>query len=123
MPRRLISIVILLAPISVNAAALPIDGKYGSELGCRVAMTGEYIESNDTYLLTPESVGTSVSYCAFNSVTSAPGGRHVVSMTCSSEGSGPEGDTQEIAEISGDSVTGYTVRFADGTFWGPLTKC
>jgi hypothetical protein len=44
-------------------------------------------------------------------------------MTCASEGSGPEDNIDASAEISGDTASGFVVRFADGMDWGPLTKC
>lgn len=120
---HLISVLVVVAPLSVNAATLPIDGNYGTELGCRIARTGEYIESNDTQLLTPHSVGTSVSLCSFDSIEPTTDGGYKVDMTCSWEGEGPEGDIREKAEISGDPKAGYMIRFADGISWGPLKKC
>lgn len=112
------------APLSAAAAAtLPISGSYGNELGCRLARTGEYNPVEGVELLTPTEISTAVSLCIFKDILPAPGNRFHVSMTCSYEGSGPEDDTEDNAEISGDPDAGFMVRFADGTSWGPLTKC
>lgn len=89
------------APLTASATASPIDGTYGNEAGCTYARLSNH--------------GTNVE--------AAPGGRHHVAMTCSSEGEGPEGNYEDKAEISGDPVSGYTVRFADGSSWEPLKKC
>lgn len=121
--RGTIAFLISVAPLAAGAATLPLDGKYGTELGCHVARTGEYMELDDNYLLTSESIATSLTYCSFNSVEVAPGGGHHVGMNCAQEGSGPEADIQEKADISGDPKAGYTLRFSDGRSWGPLTKC
>lgn len=121
--RAVIAGLICAAPLSVAAAPLPLDGSYGNELGCRLARTGEYNPVDGVELLTSDGLSTAVSLCSFDEAKTMPDGRHQVSMTCSFEGSGPEDDTKEKAEISGDPATGYTVRFHDGTSWGPLTKC
>lgn len=105
------------------AATLPLDGSYGNELGCRLARSGEYDPVEGVELLTPTELSTSVTLCSFDSVEPSPNGGHKVSMTCASEGSGPEDNTREKAEISGAPTTGYTVHFTNGTSWGPLSKC
>lgn len=115
--------VALCLPGLAAGATLPISGSYGNELGCKLALTGEYNPVEGVELLTPTEMSTAVSLCTFKEIVSAPGNRLHVSMTCSYEGSGPEDDTEDKAEISGDPVAGYTVRFADGTSWGPLRKC
>lgn len=110
-------------PLVSHAATLPIDGSYGNDLGCELARTGNYNPVDGVYLLTPKELSTSVTLCSFDVVKPAPGDGHLVSMTCASEGSGPEENSRENAEISGSPQTGYTVNFADGTTWGPLSKC
>lgn len=121
--RAFITGLICAAPLAAAAATLPIEGTYGTELGCRVAKTGEYIESPDTYTLTSEGVGNAVTYCMFSSVKAGKDGRHSAELACSQEGSGEEGDFRAKADIEGTTEAGYTVRFADGTTWGPLAKC
>jgi len=121
--RAFITGLICAVPFVAVAATLPISGSYGNELGCQLARTGEYNPVEGVELLTPSELSTSVTLCSFNEVKSASGNRLHVSMTCASEGSGPEDNTEDKAEISGDPVAGYTVHFADGTSWGPLKKC
>jgi hypothetical protein len=124
MGRALATIGLLLAaPCAATAATLPIGGSYGNDRGCALARTGAYDPVDGVYLLTPNEIATSVTLCSFDAVSPAPGGGHHVRMTCSSEGSGPEDDTTEAADISGSADAGYTIRFADGTTWGPLARC
>ena len=121
--RRTIFGLICAAPLTASAATLTLNGNYGSDAGCRVARTGSYEPNDDVFLLTPDSVGTAVTLCSFNSVQTAPDGGQKVTLTCASEGEGPEGNSQDKAEITGDPTAGYTIRFTDGSTWGPLTKC
>jgi hypothetical protein len=102
---------------------LSIDGSYGNDLGCELARTGNYNPVDNVYLLTPNELTTSVTLCGFDAVEPALDGVLKVRMTCASEGSGPEDNTTEEAEITSDPATGYSVHFADGTSWGPLGKC
>lgn len=111
------------APLTASAASLPIDGTYGNEAGCKLALTGNYGEDDSAQIVTPDSLQTMVTACTFTKTSPAPGNRHQVVMTCASEGEGPESNIEDKAEISGDSVSGYTVRFEDGNSWGPLKKC
>ena len=111
------------APLTAVAATLPISGNYGNELGCQLARSGEYNPVEGVELLTPTELSTSVTLCGFDAVTTISESKFEVTVTCASEGSGPEDNTTEKAEITGDPATGYSVRFADGTSWGPLKKC
>jgi hypothetical protein len=120
--RAIITALIYAAPLTAGAAVLPISGSYGNDLGCELARTGNYNPVDGVYLLTPQELATSVTSCSFDEVTSTAD-RHRVSMTCASEGSGPEDNTTEKAEIAGSAAAGYTVRFPDGTEWGPLKRC
>lgn len=110
-------------PLAASAANLPISGSYGNDLGCELARTGNYNPVDNVYLLTPQELSTSVTLCGFDAVKPGPDGVLMVRMTCASEGSGPEDNTKENAEITGTPESGYTVRFTDGTRWGPLGKC
>jgi hypothetical protein len=114
---------LLAAPCAVAAATLPIDGTYGNERGCRLARTGDYSEDDSARILTAEGLQTMVTACSFDAVTPLGASGNAVAMTCASEGSGPEYNTSDRAEIFGSPEQGYTVRFADGTTWGPLKKC
>jgi hypothetical protein len=111
------------APLVSHAATLPIDGTYGNPAGCTLARTGNYGEDDSARILKPDSLETMVTGCSFTTVTPMPGGRHHVAMTCASEGSGPEDNYEDKAEISGDAASGYVVHFADGTDWEALKKC
>ena len=111
------------APTAAIAATLPIEGTYGNDRGCRLARLGDYSEDDSARILTAEGLQTMVTYCSFDAVTPTPSGNHQVALTCASEGSGSEDNTTDKADVSGNPAQGYTVRFADGTTWGPLTKC
>jgi len=111
------------APLPAVAAALPLSGTYGNPAGCTLLRTNNYGEDDSARILKPDGVETMVTGCSFDTVTDLPDGKHQVTMTCASEGSGPEDNYQGKAEISGDDAAGYSVRFADGTNWGPLAKC
>lgn len=109
------------APAATAAATLPISGDFGNDLGCELARTGEYNPVEGVYLLTPDRLATSVSVCLFETVRAAPSGGFDVSLSC-----GDEGDTEEARDsalITGNEAAGYTVRFANGTTWGPLRRC
>jgi hypothetical protein len=121
--RAIITGLICAAPLVAVAAALPISGSYGNELGCQLARTGEYNPVEGVELLTPTELSTAVMLCSFDAVKTAPNNGHHVSMTCAQEGSGPEDNTREQVEISGNPASGYVVDFADGTSWGPLNRC
>lgn len=111
------------APLSAIAATLPISGTYGNPAGCALARTNNYGEDDSARILRPDGVESMVTACSFNTVTTLADGRHQVTMTCASEGSGPEDNIDASAEISGDPNHGYIVRFADGMDWGGLKRC
>ena len=111
------------APLSASAATLPIEGTYGNAAGCTLARTNNYGEDDSARILKPDGLETMVTGCSFTEVAAMAGGRHRVAMTCASEGSGPEDNYQDKAEISGDARAGYIVHFADGMAWEALKKC
>lgn len=111
------------APLGVASERLPIDGTFGNAAGCKLASTGNYGEDDSARILTSENLETMVTSCAFDKISLAQGPRFRVSLTCASEGEGPEENYQDKAEISGDPVDGYAVHFADGTKWEPLKRC
>lgn len=121
-PRMAIIGLTCAAPAAATAATLPIDGTYGNASGCVHARTSNYGEDDSVRLITPDRLETMVTACSFDSVDPVPGG-YRVGMTCASEGEGPEENHPDKAEITGDARSGYTVRFADGSSWEPLTKC
>jgi len=122
MRRRAIFALTCAAPLAANAATLPISGIYGNSAGCALARTNNYGEDS-ARVLEPDGLGTMVTSCTFTEVAPSPGGRHYVAMTCANEGSGPEDNYADKAEISGDAANGYAVHFSDGTVWEPLKKC
>lgn len=111
------------APLSAMAATLPIDGIHGNPAGCTLAATSNYGEDDSARILKPDSLETMVTLCHFDTVETGDRGAYLITMTCASEGSGPEENYQDTAEITGDTKSGYTVRFRDGTVWEPLKKC
>ncbi|MBX9458331.1 MAG: hypothetical protein KL863_21220 [Rhizobium sp.] len=121
--RAILIALISAAPFSAIAATLPISGTYGNERGCRLARIGDYSEDDSARILTSEALQTMVTYCSFDVVTPTPAGGHKLALTCASEGSGPEDNIQDSAEISGDATSGYVVSFADGTVWEALKRC
>jgi len=111
------------APLSAIAASLPIDGTYGNPAGCTLFKTNNYGEDDSARILKPDGLETMVTGCTFNTVTALPNGRYQITMTCASEGSGPEDNYEDKAEISGNATSGYVVQFGDGTAWEALGKC
>lgn len=121
--RAVILGMICATPAAASAATLPIEGTYGNEPGCVLARAGNYGEDDGARILTADSLQTMVTYCSFDEIGTYPDKRHHVAMTCATEGSGPEDNTAERADISGSPERGYIVRFADGTSWEALTRC
>ena len=121
--RAIMATLICAAPLTAAAATLPIDGIYGNPPGCTLAKPNNYGEDDSAMILRPEGLATMVSDCGFTEVISTPAGLFRVAMTCASEGSGPEDNHHDRAEISGNADSGYVVHFADGSKWGPLTRC
>jgi hypothetical protein len=111
------------APLASAGERLPIDGTFGNEAGCKLVLTGNYGEDDSAIILTQESLSTMVTYCSFTKIDAPPGSRFLVAMTCASEGSGPEDNYQDSADVSGDQDVGYSVRLKNGTEWGPLKRC
>jgi hypothetical protein len=121
--RALIIVLIGALPAAAAAATLPLEGTFGNDRGCRLARIGDYSEDDSACILTSEGLQTMVTYCSFDAVTQTPAGGHKVVLTCASEGSGPEDNVEDSAEISGDAISGYVVSFADGTVWEALKRC
>ena len=86
------------APLSAIAATLPISGTYGNPAGCTLARTNNYGEDDSARILRPDGVESMVTACSFHTVTTLANGRHQVTMTCASEGSGPEDNIDASAE-------------------------
>ncbi len=121
--RAFIVALICAAPLSAVAATLPIDGAYGNASGCALHTTNNYGEDDSAQILKPDGVATMVTACIFNTVTVLPGGKYRATMTCGFEGSGPEDNYDDTAEIAGSDTKGFSVRFGDGTDWEHLRKC
>jgi len=111
------------APLALAGESLPIEGVFGNEAGCKLALTGNYGEDDSARILTATSLDTMVTACNFDRIVAAPGSHFDVAMTCASEGSGPEDNYQDSADVSGDQDVGYFVRLKNGTAWGPLKRC
>ena len=120
-PRILIMSILCVAPFSTSAASLPIDGKYGDKSGCHYAKTEESSGEDDFLLLTPEDVRTSVAYCSFKSIDKTVGDTITATLTCADEGESGEQDF--VADVIRNGKDEYTVKFKDGSVWGPMTRC
>jgi hypothetical protein len=119
--RTLIASVLCLAPVIASAASLPIDGKYGNQPGCHYAKTEESSGDDDFLLLTPDDVRTSVAFCSFKSIDKTTGDTITATLTCADEGE--SGDQDFVADVIGNRKDGYTVKFKDGSVWGPMKRC
>lgn len=119
MTRILMLIALPLLTATTAMSATFLDGAYGEKEGCHYAKTGESSGADVFFLLNDEGLTTSTAFCAFsgNPEKTATGFR--IETQCESEGE--QGD-KEMVELT-KSTKGYTIRFKDGTSWGPLPKC
>jgi hypothetical protein len=101
---------------------LPIDGVYGDATSCELHRTGEYSERGDKLVLSADGLASMMWACDFARIEKA-GDKTRVKLTCASEGSGPEDNYDDEAEISGDATAGFMVRLKDGGNWGPMKRC
>ena len=117
-------ITLVLAAMATSAAAdtLPIKGSYGNKDGCAYAKSGESTGSDDFFLLTPEAITTSASYCEFKKVLKTDGASFTATVSCQEEGE--ENGTDYTAKLS-SGPKGYTVTFTDDAAirWGPMALC
>lgn len=119
--RILITSILCATPFAALAASLPIEGKYGNKSGCHYAKTEESSGDDDFLLLTPEDVRTSVAFCTFKSIDKTAGDTITATLTCADEGE--SGDQDFVADVMGNGKDGYTVKFRDGSVWGPMKRC
>lgn len=104
---------------SASAATLPIEGSYGNDAGCRYARTNESEGADVFFLMTPETVTSAASYCEVAKAETS--GKDIVAiLACEAEGE--TGITQFPVRIT-PANKAYTIKFDDGTTWGPLRKC
>jgi hypothetical protein len=125
MPRRLAPTLLISSLVAGAAAAaetLPIDGTYGDATSCELERTGEYSERGDKLVLSADGLLSMMWACSFDHIEKK-GERTSLKLACSSEGSGPEDDYKDEAELSGDATLGFRLKFKDGGTWGPMKKC
>ncbi|MCQ8780894.1 hypothetical protein [Mangrovibrevibacter kandeliae] len=108
----------LMAGTAAAAPAFP-DAAYGDKDGCAYAKTGESSGSDTFFLLDREGVTTAASYCELKGVKSTGADTFDLKLSCEAEGEDATED-HASAKRSGRTVT---LHFADGTTWGPLTRC
>ncbi|MGF0540283.1 hypothetical protein ACQQ2Q_19990 [Agrobacterium sp. ES01] len=121
-PRTAATTVMLLASASLAFAdTLPFDGAYGNAAGCLYAQTGVETASEEMFLLTPEGVTTSVSYCGFEQVLNSTPQRFAVRAAC--HGADTVAKAALDMNVIADGVNAYSLRLDDGTTWGPLDRC
>ena len=113
----LIALHLLSATSAIGATFL--DGAYGEKEGCHYSRTGESSGADVFFLLNDEGITTSTAYCAFSGTPEKTSSGFRVNTQCESEGE--KGD-REMVDLT-KSTKGYTIRFKDGTSWGPLPKC
>lgn len=112
--------------ISVAAPTF-LDGAYGSKEGCLYARTGESSGADSFFVLNDEGITTATAYCQFmGEATPTPQG-FTIRTRCTAEGetdTTTSGDAPAEETVALDrSAAGYTIRFEDGTTWGPLAQC
>ena len=74
-----------LFPAAGAAQVVPLDGHYGSEVGCRYLADGQF--GDDTLVtLSNDAYETYATGCEFVQAARSKGGDHVVTMLCSHEG-------------------------------------
>ncbi|MET3776266.1 hypothetical protein ABID20_001833 [Rhizobium alvei] len=119
-----LAIVIFLgaAPAGLAAKTLPIDGVFGDAVSCELHRTGEYSERGDKLVLSADGLLSMMWACSFEHIEKK-GNVTSLKLACSSEGSGPEDDYKDEAELTGDAQSGFMVTFKDGGKWGPMKRC
>ena len=114
-----LAVLITLTAIVPAQAAGFLDGAYGNREGCKYAKTGESSGADEFFLLNDEGITTAVSVCSFKGKASKTADGFTINAQCDAEGEiGPEGSVHLTR-----TQKGYTVKFEDGTEWGPLPKC
>lgn len=108
----------MLIPIEAMAAKF-LDGAYGQEDGCHYAKTGESSGADLFLLLNDDGITSSTTVCAFSGTPEKTKSGFKVETQCQSEEEKGQKETVDLTR----SAEGYTIKFKDGTRWGPLPKC
>ncbi|MDO5896570.1 hypothetical protein [Agrobacterium sp. Azo12] len=119
MARILMLIALPLLSATTAMSATFLDGAYGEKEGCRYSKTAESSGADIFFLLNDDGITTSTAYCAFSGTAEKTSSGFRIQTQCESEGE--QGD-KEMVDLT-KSTKGYTIRFKDGTSWGPLPKC
>ena len=101
------------------AAPTFLDGAYGNAEGCIYAKTGESSGADAFFLLNDEGITTATAYCQFEGTAVKTASGFSIRTQCDAEGEVGPKETVALDR----SATGYTIRFNDGTTWGPLSQC
>jgi hypothetical protein len=122
---RILGLIAACGCVSGISVAAPtfLDGAYGNKEGCLYARTGTSSGADEFFVLNDEGITTAVSYCQFAGEPTKTATGFTISAHCTAEGE--EGDDASATEtVALDrSAAGYTIRFKDGTTWGPLAQC
>lgn len=121
MAMRLPALILACGCVTLTAAASPpfLDGAYGNKEGCHYSKTDDSSGADVLFLLNDEGVTTATAYCEFKSPAEKMGSGFSITAQCDAEGEVGTVNTVRLDR----SAKGYTVRFDDGTTWGPLAKC
>jgi hypothetical protein len=114
--------------ISVAAPTF-LDGAYGNKEGCLYARTGTSSGADSFFVLNDEGITTATAYCQFEGSATPTAKGFTIRTRCTAEGEtdsgaseGGDAPAQETVALD-RSAAGYTIRFEDGTTWGPLAQC
>lgn len=101
------------------AAPTFLDGAYGDAEGCAYARTGETSGADTFFLLNDEGITTATAYCQFEGTATKTAKGFSIRTQCDAEGDVGPKETVALDKSAKD----YTIRFKDGTTWGPLSQC
>lgn len=116
-----LTLALVVLPAVLLAAEPPLDGSYGNTDGCLYDRTGDTNGSDNFFLMTAQAITTSASYCEFKTVDASTADGFRATVTCQEEGS-EDGSDFKLA-VSRSGTDAYTIKFDDGTTWGPLQRC
>ncbi|KQR69229.1 hypothetical protein [Rhizobium sp. Leaf341] len=118
---RMLALIAACGCVSGVSVAAPsfLDGAYGDAEGCAYALTSESSGADVFFLLNDEGITTATAYCQFEGTAKKTPSGFSVRTQCDAEGE--VGPKETVALDRG--AKGYTIRFKDGTTWGPLSQC
>lgn len=117
--RLLLATALLLCASAARAQPAFPGGAFGDKEGCRYARTGESTGADTFFLLDAQGVTTAASFCAMKKVVANSASTFTLTLACESEEGAGADEAVEAVRKGGD----VTLRFGDGTIWGPLARC